>query len=388
MRVLFSAGAGYSHIAPLLPLASAARERGADVVFVTGPNAVEHARAAGLSTVAVGPPPDESAGRQAWRQRSPAELAAMSPDEKLAYVVTVMAQFGAGARIAEMLDAVRDWRPELVIAGLGEFAAPAAAAVRGVPCAIHAIGPPKSAAVMAGGWRALDAIVRPLGLDRFPDRAGLPYLDLWPEQLRPRDVEWDLTTRWPVRPEGVMPVAGDRPAILEGLPHEQTVYVTAGTSHNTRPGVLETVVTALRGEGVNVVVTIGRDGDIARFGTQPDHVRIAHYVPQAQVLPWVDVVVCHAGAGTVLGALAHGVPLVVTPMATDQFDTAAQVADAHVGVIADSGMPSRDGVRDAVRAVRSDPSYRESAAAIATRIAAMPPPETLIDRLRTFAGCS
>ena len=304
MRLLFSTGAGYSHIAPLLPLAKAAQDRGTEVVFVTGPNAVEHSQVVGLPTVAVGAAPDESANRQAWSKRSPDELAAMSPDERLAYVVTVMAQVGARSRLEDMLGFVRDWRPDLVVAGLGEFAAVAAAAVSGVPCVVHAIGPPKSAAVMAGGWREVDTIVRPFGLDSLPDRADTPYVDLWPDQLRPRGVEWDFPTRWPVRPEGVMPVVGNRPAIVEGLPYEQTAYVTAGTSHNTRPGVLETIVAALHDEGVNVIVTIGRDGDRDRFGTQPDYVRIAHYVPQAQLLPYVDVVVCHAGAGTVLGALA------------------------------------------------------------------------------------
>lgn len=382
MRLLFSAGAGYSHIAPLLPLATAAQDRGSEVVFVTGPNAVAHSQAAGLATVAVGRPPD----RQAWGKHSPADLAAMSPDERLAYVVTVMAQAGAGSRLAEMLTVMWDWRPDLVVAGLGEFAAPAAAAVIGVPCVVHAIGPPKSASVMAGGWGALDTIVQPYGLDRFPDHADVPYLDIWPDRLYSSGIEWDFPTRWPVRPDGVAPVVGHRPAILEGLPYEQTAYVTAGTSHNTRPGVLENLVTALHGEDVNVIVTIGRDGDLDRFGTQPDHVRIAHYVPQQQLLPYVDVVVCHAGAGTVLGALAHGVPLVVAPLATDQFDTATQVADAHVGVLADSGAPSSDGVRDAVRVVRADPSYRESAVAVAKQIAAMPPPEAVLDRLQKFAG--
>jgi UDP:flavonoid glycosyltransferase YjiC (YdhE family) len=31
-----------------------------------------------------------------------------------------------------------------------------------------------------------------------------------------------------------------------------------------------------------------------------------------------EVVVCHAGAGTVLGALAHGLPLVMMPVASGQ----------------------------------------------------------------------
>ena len=380
MRLMFSAGAGYSHIAPLLPLAVAARDHGDDVVFVTGPNAVEHAEAAGLPTIAVGQPPN----REGWGKYSPAELATMSSDERLAYVITVMAEAGAGGRLAGMLDVLRDRRPDLVVAGLAEFASVAAAAVLGVPYVVHAIGAPKSAAVMAGGWRAVDALVRPYGLDRLPSRAGVPYLDIWPDGLAPAGVEWDFPTRWPVRPEGVLPVAGERPAILADLPYEQTVYVTAGTAHNTRPGVLETMITALHDEGVNVIVTIGRNGDRERFGEQPDYVRIANYVPQEQLLPYVDAVVCHAGAGTVLGGLAHGVPLVLAPLATDQFDMADQVVAAHAGVLAGSGMPSLAGVRDGVRAVRADPSYRDSAAGIAARMAAMPSPGAVLDRLHTI----
>ncbi|WP_233223126.1 glycosyltransferase [Amycolatopsis sp. BJA-103] len=379
-RLFFSAGSGYSHIAPLLPLASAARDRGHDVVFATGPNAVEHTRASGLPTIGVGGPVDEAAARRAWGKYAPSELAVMSPDEKLAYVVTVMAETGAGPRVDEMLAAVREHRPDLVIAGAAEFAAPAAAAIAGLPYVVHGIGPPKPAGIMAGGWRALDPIVRRFGLDRFPDHDTVPYLDIWPEALRPGGVAWDHPVRLPVRPEGVLPAAGNRPAVLDGLPHARTVYVTAGTSHNTRPGVLETMISALHGEGVNVVATIGRDGDRERFGAQPDSVRIENFLPQQRILPYVDAVVCHAGAGTVLGALAHGVPLVVSPLATDQFDMAAQVVEARAGVLAD------DGIRDAVRTVLADPAYRDSAASLAERIAAMPEPATILDHLTKYAA--
>jgi UDP:flavonoid glycosyltransferase YjiC (YdhE family) len=385
MRLFFSAGAGYSHIVPLFPLASAAREHGHDVVVATGPAAVEYGRANGLPTIAVGGSADEAATRQAWGKYSPAELAVMSPDEKLAYVVTMMAELGAGSRVDDMLAAVREWRPDLVISGAGEFAAVTAAAIIGLPYVVHAIGPPKPASIMAGGWRALDPIVRRFGLDRFPAHDTVPYLDIWPETLRPQGIIWDHPVRVPVRPEGILPAGGSRPTVVEGLPYAKTVYVTAGTSHNTRPGVLETMISALHDEGVNVVVTIGRDGDRGRFGARPDHVRIEHFLPQQRILPYVDAVVCHAGAGTVLGALAHGVPLVVSPLATDQFDMAAQVADAGAGVLADPGAPTRNGIRDAVRAVLTDRAYRDSAASLATRISAMPAPAAVLEHLPKFA---
>ncbi|MFJ8917414.1 glycosyltransferase [Amycolatopsis sp. NPDC102389] len=386
MRLFFSAGAGYSHIAPLLPLALAAQERGHDVVFATGESAVEHSRVHGLPTIGVDGQGDEAAARRAWSRYSPAELAEMSPDEKLTYVVTVMAETGAGSRVGEMLTSIRERRPDLVIAGAAEFAAPAAAAIAGLPYVVHGIGPPKPAAIMAGGWRALDPIVNRFGLDRFPAHDTVPYLDIWPEPLLPPGITWDHPIRPPVRPEGVLPAGGSRPDVLDGLPYDKTVYVTAGTSHNTRPGVLETMISALHGERVNVVATIGRDGDRTRFGAQPDGVRIENFLPQQRILPYVDAVVCHAGAGTVLGALAHGVPLVVSPLATDQFDMAAQVDGAGAGVLTDPGSPTRTGIRDAVRTVLDDPAYRASAASLAAWIAAMPAPASVLEQLQEYVN--
>jgi UDP:flavonoid glycosyltransferase YjiC (YdhE family) len=42
---------------------------------------------------------------------------------------------------------------------------------------------------------------------------------------------------------------------------------------------------------VNVIVAIGRDVDRARFGSQPDHVRLEAYLPQPLLLP-------HCGASS------------------------------------------------------------------------------------------
>ncbi|MFJ2651733.1 hypothetical protein ACIO1C_34040 [Streptomyces sp. NPDC087420] len=60
--------------------------------------------------------------------------------------------------------------------------------------------------------------------------------------------EWEFTERWPLRPDHVTPV-----------------YVTLGTGHGNLPGVLKTMIRALHGERVNVVVTLGTNGDAARF---------------------------------------------------------------------------------------------------------------------------
>ncbi|WP_370933485.1 glycosyltransferase [Amycolatopsis sp. cg13] len=378
MRLMFSSGAGYSHIAPMLPLAQAARKAGDEVAFVTGPEAVRYLENTGLQAVSVGRPSDPAAASAMW-QRAREEMAGMTADERLSHLVAeYLVGLGAAARLDDMVEFVRDWRPDFIIANLAERAAVMAACLAGVPYAMHAIGPPKSAATMERAWEVANGLVRQRGLDSLPPRDAVPYLDFWPEGLSPADVPWEYPTRWPLLPADVVPTPGPRPSVLDGLPYDRTVYVTLGTTHNSRPGVLEGMVAALRDEPVNVVVTIGRDGDASRFGEPPDHVRIEQFVPQTQLLPAVDAVVCHGGSATVLGALAHGVPLVVSPLASDHFEVAAQVRAAEAGIVADSG----DGILDAVQTVLGDRRYRASAESLAAQIAGQPAPAAVVARLR------
>ena len=77
---------------------------------------------------------------------------------------------------------------------------------------------------------------------------------------------------------------------------------------------------------MNVVITLGTNGDPAALGPQPANVQVHRFVPQAQVLPLCDAVICHGGSGTMLGALAHGLPLLVLPQGADQFTNADLLA--------------------------------------------------------------
>jgi UDP:flavonoid glycosyltransferase YjiC (YdhE family) len=48
-------------------------------------------------------------------------------------------------------------------------------------------------------------------------------------------------------------------------------------------------------------------------------------MPHAEILPSASLVITHAGAGTTMAALGHGVPLLCTPMGRDQYFNAEQV---------------------------------------------------------------
>jgi UDP:flavonoid glycosyltransferase YjiC (YdhE family) len=105
-------------------------------------------------------------------------------------------------------------------------------------------------------------------------------------------------------------------------------------------------------------------------------------VPTSLQRAWVSarpsfssVVVTHGGHGTVMKALAAGVPLVVLPMGRDQLEVAARVVAAGAGVrLKPSAAPAK--VAAAVRTLLDDEKYRKSAQRLAAAIAE----ETAVDR--------
>jgi UDP:flavonoid glycosyltransferase YjiC (YdhE family) len=64
---------------------------------------------------------------------------------------------------------------------------------------------------------------------------------------------------------------------------------------------------------VNVIVTTGPEFDMSLLGPVRTAVFGAPFLPQAAVLPHCTAVVSHAGAGTLLGALCHGLPQLCLP---------------------------------------------------------------------------
>lgn len=149
----------------------------------------------------------------------------------------------------------------------------------------------------------------------------------------------------------------------------------------TPAGLLETIVEPLRKAPVRAVVTVGPDGDLDRFGRLPDHITVERFVPQAQLLAHCDAVICHGGAGTTLGALAHGVPLVIVPVASDHHEVAELTRAAGCALTVPFASFNPATVAAALQSVLGDPRYRESAGAVASAMAAMPGPAEVAARL-------
>jgi UDP:flavonoid glycosyltransferase YjiC (YdhE family) len=84
-------------------------------------------------------------------------------------------------------------------------------------------------------------------------------------------------------------------------------------------------------------------------------------------MPTVMLVVCHAGHGTKMAALTHGVPLVCVPgLGRDQAPIAARVGELGLGIALERDAPAR-AIRDAASEVLTDRGYLERTRAFARR---------------------
>ncbi len=147
---------------------------------------------------------------------------------------------------------------------------------------------------------------------------------------------------------------GDGPAVLVGL----------STTYQRQEPLLRTILGALDVLEVRGLVTTAGHVDIGTLQV-PSNVLVEEYVPHPLVLPQADLMVTHAGLGSVAAALTFGVPMVCTPIARDQPLNAERVATLGAGLT----LPVEATVAQLARAVEevlSQLSYRRAAQSIAS----------------------
>jgi UDP:flavonoid glycosyltransferase YjiC (YdhE family) len=126
---------------------------------------------------------------------------------------------------------------------------------------------------------------------------------------------------------------------------------------------------ALAGNGYRVLVTAGMSA-IDGINSSENVVCIS-YLPHAEIMPDVKVVVSHAGHSTVTASLEHGVPMVFLPnKLSDQPEVAAQVEALGAGLVLDGDNATVEEITQAVERVLSEPSYRTAAQGLANAIKA------------------
>lgn len=164
------------------------------------------------------------------------------------------------------------------------------------------------------------------------------------------------------------------------------MYITLGTYVSGQVGSLRAAAAGVGSLDVDALVTVGPDGDPSHLGPLPGSVRVERFVPQGVLLPHLDLVVHHGGSGTLLGALAHGLPQLVLPHGADQFMNARALLDSGAGLRLLPEEITPDSVADAVRTLLGEPGYRDAAEILAVEIAGMPSPAETVPKLERLVA--
>ena len=169
---------------------------------------------------------------------------------------------------------------------------------------------------------------------------------------------------------------------------EPLVLVATSSIFQHQTVLLDRVAQGLGNLPVRGLITTGQAVDPQEIQAPPN-VEVVQAAPHRQVLAEASVVVTHAGHGTVLKALAAGVPLVCVPMGRDQKDNTVRVLRIGAGVrLSKKATPHR--LAAAISEILENPDYasaaRRFAATLAWEAANVPSAadeaEGLLDRTR------
>jgi UDP:flavonoid glycosyltransferase YjiC (YdhE family) len=297
----------------------------------------------------------------------------------------LFADQAAHAMVPDLLRLCASWRPDVLIRNDYEFGSCIAAGRIGLPLATIGMALRMPPAL----WRAV--LARPLGYLRqrwglagapTPDwTAGALCLSVVPPSYQTDDVPAATPTVAVHLPPFDADTDQTEPVTWPGMPARPRIYVTLGTVFNRDPQTLRLVIDALVDVPAAIVLTLGSGAARASVYVEnlPPHIRVARYVPQSALLAdGCDLVITVGGFSTVMGALRHGVPVLVLPTGADHYANAIRCQELGLGRALDRhALDPADAVKPSTLAPLTVESLRRTIAdllgdhATKARVAAM-----------------
>lgn len=448
MRVLITTFPSPAHFMPIVPHAWALQSAGHDVCVATppgydtgiaSPDFHETINAAGLTAVSCGEPAPlavhdlddpgfaELLPTKDESERYVRELG-ITDDERPAWdvfyhfaMLTIRDYHPPRPRqdVTALIDFARDWKPDLVLwehwFPCGGVAAEASGAAHArMPIAPDYTGWAHARFAGAGGRSGMYAdAVRPLA-----ERYGLEVTDdllLGQVTLDPCMPDIQLPTGRPTIPVRFVPYtgAGTRQEWLRTPPDRPRLAITLGVSTRmSQTGDWDRtskIFEAVSELDVDVVATLNAR-QLDGLGIDvPGNVRLVDYVPLDQLLPTCSAVITHGAIGTFSAAVARGVPQLICDtdepvrlygtavgggveweMPFQKHLTSSVTSEAvtarGAGLRIDHQTQTAGQIRDAIRRVLDDPSFRHEAGRLREDWLARPSPVAIVPELERLAA--
>jgi UDP:flavonoid glycosyltransferase YjiC (YdhE family) len=362
MRALVVTWGPGGNLPPMLAAARLLARRGHDVTVLTSGPTRGAAEQVGLPAIGYARSPD--------------------PDVRVAFEAQAqqLMATAAGAEIAlDTRDAIERLRPDPAVVDCMLPAALAAGEASGTATAslVHFLyGSARRQMRDAGGaWttdlRTLAGTRRSLGL--APVEGALAAWEA-PDLVLVTAPRWlDVDAGAPSHVVHAGPLGVEASAQRRGG-GERVLLTFSTTVMEGQPALIGRLCAAVARLSLQATLTLGPAVDRGAVGV-PDEVEVLAFADHDRLMPQCAVVICHGGLGTVLRALAHGVPMLVLPLGRDQGFNARRVEALGAGVALPLDAPP-ERISAAVGSLRGDGSFRAAALDAAARIASDQPDRT------------
>ena len=167
------------------------------------------------------------------------------------------------------------------------------------------------------------------------------------------DPDWAASKQW----ENPWPEHKDRPIVV----------VAFSSTFQNQTKALQNCINALKDLPINGCVTLGPAMEDIELNC-PENVIVMKSVKHSLLFPHTDLVITHGGHGTIIRALANGLPLIILPMGRDQGDNAIKVELCNAGIkLSPKSSPGR--IRKAVEQILSNSMYKQNVQSMKKKIA-------------------
>ncbi|MEV5753959.1 nucleotide disphospho-sugar-binding domain-containing protein [Actinoallomurus sp. NPDC052308] len=379
MRVIFTTWAWPSHLYAMVPLAWACRAAGHDVLVATQPALLDTVRRTGLPVVPVGHDVDALA---AFRDIAlpPAEPAGGARPRGGPRVLGLFAAL-AESMVDDLIALGRTWQADLVVYEPTAMAGPLAAAALGVPAVRHLYGTDLLGAAGPFLAEALDPLRRKLGLGDV-DLSGVATVDPCPAGLQVPVASRRVPMRYtPFNGPGTFP----RPSARSGRPRVCVTWGTTPARVDRRLFLAGEVTRAIAGLDVDVVVAV-TSAQRELLGELPREVWVVESAPLHLLLPECDLVVGHGGAGTILTAVANGLPMLLIPCLPDHVRHAARAGEAGAAVVLPARCDDAEPIRNGLTELLATPAHHTAAERLRRELAEQPTPAQVVGELERLVA--
>ncbi|MCE7080552.1 activator-dependent family glycosyltransferase [Streptomyces sp. ST2-7A] len=413
MRALFTTLAKESHLHNLVPLASALRTAGHEVVVASQPELAASISRSGLTAVPVGKPLHiqrlaRRTPRSAMLNGGTAMINETRPERLTPEYVHDLLRTSASfyevmadrVMTDDLVDFARSWQPDLVVWDAMTYSGPVAAQAVGAAHARILFG--------LDHWGRIREIFHRQAADPTGPRLPDPLRHWLSGKLAPYGTGFDEETVTGQLTIDPMPPWMRYPVNLPTLPLRHIPYNGPAVIPNwlrhppTRPRVCLTLGISLRGmlDGrmsltdlldavadmeVEVVATL--DAEQLAEVRVPPNVRAVDFVPLNALLPSCSAVVHHGGGMTRGNAMALGIPQLIVPnWLWDEEEFARRLADRGAALMLTTEELTPERLRKDLERLLEDPSFGEAAARVRRDVNSVPCPNAVVPTLEDFVS--